>query len=333
MFIDGKEANIPLYSSFGEMKIGDKGEAKTSQLPGSHHQFSPETPSKVGEGGSEDASQLTGNHDQFSTETASKVGEEGSEGSSYTGKISSAATAVADRAVATKNLVATKLGYGTTTEGDQVPQQEGGGYTEKISSAGQAITGTAVSAKNLVASKLGYGGSKEEPTPPFSSTEELSAVNPKSRTDMVTEKPSGVIGTVMSKVSGGRSGGSDAAVSPTGQDKVVSVKDYLVEKLKPGEEDKALSKVISSAFHTGKKCSTSPPVVTESEEVKRSLGESGKDEGQLSSPGKTVVETLRGTVGSWFGKSVEPNQTSSHHGKVRILWYYPMKEVRCYLKL
>lgn len=35
-----------------------------------------------------------------------------------------------------------------------------------------------------------------------------------------------------------------------GQDKGISVKDYLAEKLKPGEEDRALSEVISEAFHT-----------------------------------------------------------------------------------
>lgn len=64
-----------------------------------------------------------------------------------------------------------------------------------------------------------------------------------------------------------------------GQDKGVSVKDYVLEKLRPGEEDRALSELISDALHKQRreepeKEKDMRPVgkVTESKEVARRLG-------------------------------------------------------------
>ncbi|XP_040866322.1 receptor-like protein EIX1 [Glycine max] len=132
-------------------------------------------------------------------------------------------------------------------------------------------------------------------------------------------------------------------------DKGVSVKDYLVDKLRPGDEDRALSEVISETLHKKEL----PPVevteegvrkvvsdavhkrdddperrmehqrilgkVTESEEVKRRLGgesvvtEKKYQEMYVNSPGKGVVDKLKGMVGTWFTNPAE-NQSSQGFG-------------------
>ncbi|KAF9595764.1 hypothetical protein IFM89_003506 [Coptis chinensis] len=114
-----------------------------------------------------------------------------------------------------------------TTESVKEPTTQQSIYMEKISSA-------AVSAKNMAASKLGYGGD-----PRFTSSTGIGV-----DTNMGTG----------SQVDTGRGVGET--------DKGVAlVKGYIVEKLKPGEEDKALSEIISSAFHK-------PKVVVDNDEKK-----------------------------------------------------------------
>ncbi|PRQ60091.1 hypothetical protein RchiOBHm_Chr1g0377331 [Rosa chinensis] len=251
----------------------------------------------------------TGSHDQFSPDKPSN------QGSSYTEKISYATSAISDKAISAKNVVASKLGYGgnepdhddysrgyvtgagksgssprnkvldpstnqfrsaetpqvrgtikpdhdTTT--DQKPVHKGGSYTEKISSAGSAIADKAISAKNVVASKLGYGARDQ-----VHDREDVTRTNVQSGTTAadqhgktisstvaekltpVYEKVAGAGTSVMSKVQGG-STVSAGVVNQAGQDKGVSVKDYFSEKLRPGEEDKALSEVISETLHKHK---------------------------------------------------------------------------------
>lgn len=178
-----------------------------------------------------------------------------------------------------------------------------GSYTEKISSATSAIADKAVSAKNAITSKLGYGEKHH------------------------------------------RGNAQERGVE--GQDKGISVKDYLAEKLKPGEEDRALSEVISEAFHTKevnqeKPTATSRPVsdvisdalhkqkeepdetdrpmrkVTGSEDVARRLGTHENDDSSKESNinssfiinnsstcGNGVVDKVKGAVGSWFRKGDE----------------------------
>ncbi|KAJ1391056.1 putative low-temperature-induced 65 kDa protein [Sesbania bispinosa] len=82
----------------------------------------------------------------------------------------------------------------------------------------------------------------------------------------------------------------------------VSVKDYLAEKLKPGEEDKALSEVISEALHKRKE---------EHEQLGSGDEKSEKvcEESYVNSPGKGVVDKVKGVVGSWFAKSGENQST------------------------
>ncbi|KAJ1376532.1 putative low-temperature-induced 65 kDa protein [Sesbania bispinosa] len=82
----------------------------------------------------------------------------------------------------------------------------------------------------------------------------------------------------------------------------VSVKDYLAEKLKPGEEDKALSEVISEALHKRKE---------EHEQLGSGDEKSEKvcEESYVNCPGKGVVDKVKGVVGSWFAKSGENQST------------------------
>lgn len=200
--------------------------------------------------------------------------------------------------------------------------QSGGTYTEKISSATSAIADKAISAKNVVASKLGFGSTDQvhdnrDVTPtnvqPGSTQADQQG---KPITSAVAEKLSPVYGkvagagtAVMSKFQGGKTAStgrdtSTEAVSEAGQDKGVSVKDYFVEKLRPGEEDRALSEVISEKLQIhkpgvkeqGGDSATAMPMgkVTESEEVRQRLGNTeGND--------NFVVNKIEETVGSMLG--------------------------------
>ncbi|CAI9762416.1 unnamed protein product [Fraxinus pennsylvanica] len=212
--------------------------------------------------------------------------------------------------------------------------------TGKLSYATSAIADKAISAKNVVASKLGYGGHEEgsdsqkllasETTKPVSETASEYA---RSVTTTVTEKLAPVYhkvadasSTAISKVQGGGiqdEGGDRAAhlrnegAATKGTDKGLSVKDYLAEKFRPGDEDKALSEAISSALHKKKgetgRTGEGKPIgkVTESEQVARSLstGTENKREGEdaLSagneSKGSGMVDKFKDAVGSWLGKS------------------------------
>lgn len=137
----------------------------------------------------------------------------------------------------------------------------------------------------------------------------------------VYEKVAETGSTVMSKVHGTRTG-SDKEVEhkATDQDKGVSVKDYVTEKLKPGEEDRALSEVISEALHKKKpdaeKADKPMGRVTESEEVNRRLGGMEEDSGERVNTGSVhvsgsgMVEKVKGVVGSLFGKGTETPEHS-----------------------
>lgn len=138
-----------------------------------------------------------------------------------------------------------------------------GSYTEKISSATSAIADKAVAAKNVVASKLGYGGKAEETsktqapggdrdvtkTTSATALAQKAASTVKEKLAPVYEKVAGAGSTAMAKVQGTAGGvkGHDAEHegNTKATDKGVSMKEYLAEKFKPGEDDKALSEVIS----------------------------------------------------------------------------------------
>ncbi|KAI4351755.1 hypothetical protein L6164_006077 [Bauhinia variegata] len=301
--------------------------------------------------------------------------EKPSDQSSYTEKISSATSAIADKAISAKNVVASKLGYGEEghraenemkyeehkMEADKPSNQSS--CTEKMLSAPSAIADKAVSATNVMSSKLGYGEKGDRDKKETTHVEHESrdtATKPGSTLDYgkkiastMTEKLSPVYGAVagagsavMSKLPGTGTGTNASTGSRNEtenvvpkQDKGVSMKDYLAEKLRPGDEDRALSEVISEAYHMRKeypmegsgnvdrpvkevvkdaihkreevpeKSEQKRPLgkVTESVEVRRYLGtdkdEKGSEESHVNSPGKGVVDKVKVAVGSLFGKT------------------------------
>lgn len=216
-----------------------------------------------------------------------------------------------------------------------------GSYTEKISSATSEIADKGVAAKNVVASKLGYGGTEEETRERGVTRGDKDATKTTSATALaqkaassvagkfapVYEKVAGAGGTVMAKVQGTATGvtghenrgGADAG-REVKMDKGVSMKEYLAEKFKPGEEDKALSEVISGSLSRQKdKTEETEPMgkVTESVEVERRLGPIGdtnKEQDDVASGetkvgesfGQGVVDRVKGAVSTWLGKGGEP---------------------------
>ncbi|KAI7754760.1 hypothetical protein M8C21_003803, partial [Ambrosia artemisiifolia] len=180
------------------------------------------------------------------------------------------------------------------------PSSQSSSYANKISSSASAIADKAAAAKDNIATKLGY--SDQNPT-----TQSHESVNKTgSATDyahMITDKVTGTLAPVYEKV-----------VDAT--DKGVSVKESLVETLRPGEEDKALSDVITHALHRGKpeesekKSGEDRPmgIVTESEEVRRRLGTDRREEHEHHQDDsghvvaeKNMSERLIDAMGSWFG--------------------------------
>ncbi|XP_061358969.1 low-temperature-induced 65 kDa protein-like [Gastrolobium bilobum] len=305
-------------------------------------------------------------HDQF-VESVEKPSNQ----SSYAEKISSATSAIADNAVATKNMVASKLGYGEKGDRDEKetrwPHEEDNtigenpsnqsSYKEKISSATTAIADKAVSATNTVASKLGFGEKGDSEDDKVTTQEEKKSENTsdygKKIALSLTEKLAPVCGKVAGVGSARKSQFQGTANNENvviEQDRGVSVKDYLVDKLRPGDEDRALSEVISETLYKKEeepkevnedkvddmnlKKLVSDAVhkreeeperrekhlplekVTESEEVKKRLGSGDENreksyaESYVNSPGKGVVDKLKGVVGSWFGNKPEENQSS-----------------------
>ncbi|RYR06705.1 hypothetical protein HN51_071641 [Arachis hypogaea] len=324
----------------------------TVQYPSteSHNQFSAETiprSSNIYEQNplQEPASDTTKARFEEQTQPPYKAMEKPSSQSSYTDKISSATSAIADKAITAKNAVASKLGYGEKDDKTKCHEENissdkpsnQSSYTEKISSATSAIADKAVSAKNTVASKLGYGdkGDSHEETQgenaAATSTTEYGKRIAQSLTDKLAPvygKVAGVGSAVKSKVPGTSTGSEN--------DRGVSVKDYFAEKLRPGDEDRALSEVISETLHHKRNKEEENVVhkrgeeeeeeherrkkipmgkVTESEEVKRRLGVGNEEteryeESYVNSPGKSVVDKVKDVVfGSWFTKPDE-NQPS-----------------------
>lgn len=262
--------------------------------------------------------------------------------------------------------------YGASSRPEELPRDtltgkspdQQSGYLEKISNATSAIADKALSAKNVVASKLGYGGnegarsheigeSKGGEKPGSSPTEYAHKV-----AATVTEKWAPVYGkvadagsSVISKVKGsttnasGKEGRRPEEITRSegdGEGKVgdkgVSVKEYLSEKLKPGDEDKALSEVISETLHNKKKVearktkeSSSPrynkaPLgkVTESEEVARRLGSGTENprEGDEAiaagseSTGKGVVDRIKDAVNLWVAKGSQDHPSEASPGSL-----------------
>ncbi|KAL6531325.1 hypothetical protein OROHE_014394 [Orobanche hederae] len=180
----------------------------------------------------------------------------------------------------------------------------------KISAATAAAASTAVSAKNAVASKLGYDsgpGEGQDSSSNQSVSEKVTQYAWKAAGKLapVYEKVAGAGGAVMSKVGGGRGDTAGAVGANSGG----TMKGYLAEKFKPGDEDKALSEVIMDAI-AKKKDIAGKGRVTQSEEVTARLGPTTekKREGEdalvagAESSGQGMVDRLKDAVGVWLGK-------------------------------
>lgn len=345
--IGGEEATGvgSVIKSLDKMNVDDRPEGKTRQehddllssVPtGSHDQFVPElTPPKPLSGSDIDETKpREGLLGQIQTpETESK------QSSTYTSDT-------------------------TGQDGTERPKNQGR-YTDKLSSATSTITDKALSAKNVVASKLGYGEKKGESETSVDQSEKnshntnnsssmsASAVDyGKKVASTVADKLAPVYGkvagagsAVVSKIPGTGTGTTTSTTtteprSGVEQDKGVSMKDYLAEKLRPGEEDKALKEMISEALHTGKtekkteQTTTTTPVkevvsdaihkrsgesdetpdrrmgkVTESEEVARDLG-TFKENQEQGVGNKGMVDYIKDTVGSLLGKREQVQESA-----------------------
>ncbi|CAH8279358.1 unnamed protein product [Arabidopsis lyrata] len=188
-------------------------------------------------------------------------------------------------------------------------------YTEQLASATSAITNKAIAAKNVVASKLGYGESgggqyesAEKDETPRSATGygQKVAVTVAEKLTPVYEKVKETGSTVMTKLplSGG---GSGVKETQQGEEKGVSTRDYLSEKLRPGEEDKALSEVIAEKLHFGggqKKSTATKEVEVTVEKIPSDQISKGKEHGEaVTEEGKEegMVGKVKGAVTSWLG--------------------------------
>ncbi|KAE8704711.1 Pentatricopeptide repeat (PPR) superfamily protein [Hibiscus syriacus] len=271
----------PILHSIDKMKIYDEHDTGREQnLPSATQPKSSEL------------SFPTGTHDQFSPEPTRPLGtvptpqehthnvDKPSNRGSYTEKISSATSAAVDKAVPDKNIVASKLGY---DEKDQAQCQ-----SPNESREGQNTT--------KQESAIDYGKT-DKPSP-------------------VYEEAAGAGTTVMPKVHGPGSGTATGVETEKVQDQdkgeSQSVKSYIAEKFKPGDEDRALSEVLSEALQ--KRSEDSPEAeketrasvkVTESKEVATP---------EKTSPTQSMVDKLKGAVGSWFGKGEGNQRTQQTHG-------------------
>lgn len=309
-------------------------ESETKPFTGSHDQFNPESNPLTTLDNPES------NPKSFDANTT-----EGMPSDTITGKVSSA---ISDKAISAKNVVASKLGYGGNSgqEGPSPNKPESEttpGYTQRITDTLNPVYQKVAGAGTAVMSKFQGGGEAgnqdggygqegispsnkpgSESTPGYTQriTETL---NP------VYEKVAGAGTTVMSKFQGG------GEAADTGTDKRVSAKDYWAEKLKPGDEDKALSEAITDALHKKKegylqKSGEDKPVgkVTEAEDVATRLGTGieGKREGEdaldagRQSSGPGVVGRVKDAVGSWMGKGTgtqtAQNSINESYGKFSI---------------
>ncbi|EFH45925.1 hypothetical protein ARALYDRAFT_492269 [Arabidopsis lyrata subsp. lyrata] len=197
--------------------------------------------------------------------------------------------------------------------GDEMQQPNQSSYTDKIALATSVVADKAVAAKNAVASKLGYSGEAgHENRVEGAETPSSAGGYGSTVAGMVTpvyEKVKETGASVMTKLPFSGTG------TEQGQDKGVSAKEYLTEKLSPGEEDKALSEVVAEKLHLGGGGGEPKKgIVTQSEEVEKRLGrfkdpsseaatKHGEEYAEEGEGG--MAEKLRGAVTSWLAGTTE----------------------------
>ncbi|RZC73013.1 hypothetical protein C5167_048493 [Papaver somniferum] len=337
-----KEADVePMIRSFGKMEFtNEPGEKPAFTGTGSHDQFSPDsTETKVDDMSVDTELNRNPSYTEKITGAASAIA--GSAASALTGTaasaknvVGSAASTITGTAATAKNAVASKLGCGGSDNSDIATQDTHLTHTEGTHTGSDQTKSTTAAVGDYGRKVSSTVSEKLAPVYGTVAGVGSAVVTP------VYEKVAGAGSAVASKIQGtgsntsARTGtGADAGTGTGGvgfvteQDKGVSMKDYLVQKLSPGEEDKALSEVISGVMH--KKKDEFPPTVaenmdrvTDSPQVARSLGtgeheyqKDGGDQGYgndgssvasgggIGSPsGKGMVDRVKGVVSSWFGK-------------------------------
>ncbi|KAL8210871.1 hypothetical protein R6Q57_005308 [Mikania cordata] len=210
------------------------------------------------------------------------------------------------------------------------PSSHSSSYANKISTSAATIADKTATAKDVIASKLGY--SNQNPTTkPHESINH--PVSPTNYAHKITDKVAGTLApvydkladagsSVISKVQGSVSGTEQSQVNQgskatnvekqTVTDKGVSVKEHLVETLRPGDEDKALSEMITHAIHRDEDRDRPMGIVTESDEVRRRLGTDHKRGSGDVIADKGVSDRLMEAMGSWFGGKGEVPQGTSY---------------------
>lgn len=203
------------------------------------------------------------------------------------------------------------------------PASQSSTYTEKITSASaavaSAIAGTAQSAKNVLGSKI------EQMREPVWGTKSGSATGTASDyahriAATVTDTLAPVYGKVVGVGSTATSKGSGLGAETTqespgnaGQDKGVSVTEYWVEKLKPGDEDKVLSAMITESFSKPK--GERKPKGENTEEVPSSgEGGGGRSVSQVISDAVHKREPDEGEERKPMGKVTESEEVAKRLG-------------------
>ncbi|XP_035550858.1 low-temperature-induced 65 kDa protein-like isoform X2 [Juglans regia] len=329
--------------------------------------------SKIGYGEQSPKKQTGPDDDSPTTKTklpddSRDISEEPMNQRSSTEKVSPATSTIADKAIFAKNAVASKIGYGepkpkptgpdddSPTTKTKLPDDSRDiseepmnqrSSTEEVSPATSTIADKAISAKNAVASKLGYGdkdmtsgtevrqSGDNAKSSPAEYGKKIAATETENQNPVYEKPASKVHGTGITDTDLGI-GNESRSSDVKGQDKGVSVKDYFMEKSRPGDEDRALAEVISDTLHKpnekpGEGEMRPMGKVTESEEVARQLGtkEDNSCQGMQSSDvnnsqEKGVVDKFKGAVGSWFGLggesqpqvSPQPHDGSSYGDEV-----------------
>ncbi|KAJ4911483.1 Low-temperature-induced 65 kDa protein [Raphanus sativus] len=190
-------------------------------------------------------------------------------------------------------------------------------YTEKIGSATSFVTDKAIAAKNTFASKLGYSEQHTSSTGDEATPRSATGYGQKvagtvaDKLTPVYERVKETGSTVMAKLplSGG---GSGAEENKGVEGKGVLTRDYLAEKLRPGEDDKALAEVIAEKLGgENKRTSTTKEVEVTVEKIPTDQIVEEKEHGEavVAEEGKVggggMVGKLKGAVSSWLGGTTE----------------------------
>ncbi|XP_057527895.1 low-temperature-induced 65 kDa protein isoform X2 [Amaranthus tricolor] len=262
---------------------------------------------------------------EATSSATSKLGYGGTE--TEPGGYGSVSATIAEKAMQAKDVVASKLGYDRSHKGHQSTE---GSYGDGMSNVNALVSDKAVQAKDALA----YGGTQVgQLVQEGISKGGLVAGTVKDNIVVGCGKVADAGFTMASKVHGSVEQGSGVGheTGSTGADKGVSVKEYLVEKLKPGEEDRLLSEVITEALplhkrkedvgkgyeeREGRRVVVIKGRVTESDEVARQFGRSEETSYDnagpgLASPGKGVMDRIYEATSSWFQKSGDQSENDA----------------------